>query len=122
MPSVPHHSPTLASSRIQNPNQKPSLFNGFDAAARRCRRLRGLLLPLFQTKSLARHVVVASSSSFAVQGFEFEMLAVVSPLSSCSQLKVRVIICSGTESVVSLPDGKVSSPHPPLDSSCSSPS
>nr|XP_029149967.1 uncharacterized protein LOC112759050 isoform X2 [Arachis hypogaea] len=87
MPSVPHHSPTLASSRIQNPNQKPSLFNGFDAAARRCRRLRGLLLPLFQTKSLARHVVVASSSSFAVQGFEFEMLAVVSPLSSCSQLK-----------------------------------
>ncbi|RYR10906.1 hypothetical protein Ahy_B05g079386 isoform B [Arachis hypogaea] len=45
MPSVPHHSPTLASSRIQNPNQKPSLFNGFDAAARRCRRLRGLLLP-----------------------------------------------------------------------------
>ncbi|XLT50640.1 hypothetical protein HN873_043244, partial [Arachis hypogaea] len=43
--------------------------------------------PLFQTKSLARHVVVASSSSFAVQGFEFEMLAVVSPSSSCSQLK-----------------------------------
>ncbi|QHO00629.1 Putative MO25-like protein [Arachis hypogaea] len=34
------------------------------------------------------------------------MLAVVSPSSSCSQLKVRVIICSGTESVVSLPDGK----------------
>ncbi|QHN88717.1 DNA topoisomerase 6 subunit B [Arachis hypogaea] len=116
MPSFPHHSPTLASSRIQNPNQKPSLFNGFDAAVHHCRRLRGLLLPLFQTKSLAQHVVVASSSSFAVRGFEFEMLAVVSSSSSCSQLKVRVIICSGTESAISLPDGKVSSPHPPLDS------
>ncbi|XP_020960922.1 uncharacterized protein LOC110263632 [Arachis ipaensis] len=106
MPSFPHHSPTLASSRIQNPNQKPSLFNGFDAAVHHCRRLRGLLLPLFQTKSLAQHVVVASSSSFAVRGFEFEMLAVVSSSSSCSQLKVRVIICSGTESAISLPDGK----------------
>ncbi|XP_020972983.1 DNA topoisomerase 6 subunit B-like [Arachis ipaensis] len=43
--------------------------------------------PLFQTKSLARHVVVVLSSSFAVRGFEFEMLAVVSSSSSCSQLK-----------------------------------